>query len=611
MELRRSCSKKRLRIIKRLSLASPIATAEKKDKKKPDKNTAKKTKRRPINDNQENITSLRKHLSDQNILKRYQSRKDKITTFNHMAIQDRNLFYCINQNVLEELLMIRTNVLPKINHFRSLRFFKTLPGVRPLQEINSIDSLKRKNLDNKRATSTPKSRNDIIYEFSDTSDHSGATDDDSIPSESQSPSPSRRSLQENLERSSSVSRISEPGQNNEFHHQFSFETRKRQRYLSHRRLPREEHSPRRSPKRRRSTSREPLFEGEPSPRRSSERRRSESRELLSEGEPSLQRSPKRRRSTSREPLLEGEPSPRRSLERRRSTSREPLLEGEPSPRRSSERRRSTSRKPLFEGEPSPRRSLERRRPPPRELLSEGKPSPRRSLERRRPPPREPLSEGRLSPRRSLERRRPPPREPLSEGEASLRRSPKRRRPPPHNELDFNKEDGDVNEDVHIMRKDLRSDLKSFRRVILLDMKKYSKNILKKRHNRSTGMVEFFEGVFLEQKWLLKAATARKMSLRANHVMRAYWSRSKRMNLYAKNPKGLRNAIEVQSKEYQDLIDIFNALPKINSVRRNKKQKPDINKYKWVRTFLKNDRFQQRHGKKTRPRKNTIKRAQSV
>ncbi|KAH0546561.1 hypothetical protein KQX54_011508, partial [Cotesia glomerata] len=326
-----------------------------------------------------------------------------------------------------------------------------------------------------------------------------------------------------------------------------------------------------------STSREPLLEGDPSPQRSSELRR----------------------STSREPLSEGEPSPRRSLERRRSTSRKPLLEGEPSPRRSSERRGSTSRKPLFEGEPPPRRSLERRRPPLREPLTEGKPSLRRSLKGRRPPPREPLSEGRLSPRRSLERRRPPPREPLSEGEASLRRSPKRRRPPPRrrlsrehrsprrppsilssssdtedNELYFSNgtsvsgaivnEDGDANEDVHITRKDLRSDLKSFRRVILLGLKKYSKNILKKRHNRNTGMVEFFEGVFLEQKWLLKAATARKMSLRANHVMRAYWSRSKRMNLYAKNPKGLRNAIEVQSKEYQDLIDICNALPKINS-----------------------------------------------
>ncbi|XP_044591946.1 serine/arginine repetitive matrix protein 1-like [Cotesia glomerata] len=339
MELRRSCSKKRLRIIKRLSLASPIATAEKKDKKKPDKNTAKKTKRRPINDNQENITSLRKHLSDQNILKRYQSRKDKITTFNHMAIQDPKK--CLKP--------VQTQIYA---------------GQKPLLLYKS-----------KCAGGAFDDKNKY------TSDHSGATDDDSIPSESQSPSPSRRSLQENLERSSSVSRISEPGQNNEFHHQFSFETRKRQRYLSHRRLPREEHSPRRSPKRRRSTSREPLFEGEPSPRRSSERRRSESRELLSEGEPSLQRSPKRRRSTSREPLLEGEPSPRRSLERRRSTSREPLLEGEPSPRRSSERRRSTSRKPLFEGEPSPRRSLERRRPPPRELLSEGKPSPRRSLER--------------------------------------------------------------------------------------------------------------------------------------------------------------------------------------------------------------------------------------
>ncbi|KAH0548480.1 hypothetical protein KQX54_001801 [Cotesia glomerata] len=253
-------------------------------------------------DNQENITSLRKHLSDQNILKRYQSRKDEITTFNHMAIQDpkkclkpvQTQIYAGQKPFLLYKSICAGGAFDDKNKCASQNqslqittFFKTLPGVRPLQEIDSIDSLKRKNLDNKRATSTPKSRNDIIYESSDTSDHSGATDDDSIPSESQSPSPSRRSLQENLERSSSVSRISEPGQNNEFHHRFPFETRKRQRYLFHRRLPREEHSPRRSPKHRRSTSGEPLFEGEPSPRRSSERRRSESRELLSEGKPSL------------------------------------------------------------------------------------------------------------------------------------------------------------------------------------------------------------------------------------------------------------------------------------------------------------------------------------
>ncbi|XP_057329825.1 uncharacterized protein LOC130670436 [Microplitis mediator] len=147
---------------------------------------------------------------------------------------------------------------------------------------------------------------------------------------------------------------------------------------------------------------------------------------------------------------------------------------------------------------------------------------------------------------------------------------------------------DFNDIVNMSQ--LQHGLKLFRKKIVSDVKKVLlKNNLGRPSTDNNGKVEI-KGISLDAKNFSRALSAKKMSLRARRLMRAYWTENERDRLITRKNKKFPNALIVSSRNYNDFINLCYALQRTRFFKHTKKHNPEHNIYRWVTDFLKNDRF---------------------
>ncbi|XP_014299009.1 uncharacterized protein LOC103578277 [Microplitis demolitor] len=155
---------------------------------------------------------------------------------------------------------------------------------------------------------------------------------------------------------------------------------------------------------------------------------------------------------------------------------------------------------------------------------------------------------------------------------------------------------DLDETVNISQ--IRQGLSLFRKKIIADVKKFlHDNCRGAPTSTRSGKVKIDE-ILLDAKYFLRALSVKKMRLRANRLMRAYWSDEERDRLITRKNKRFPMARIVSSQNYNDLIHLCYSLQKRRFLPHTSKHNPDKHLYQWVIDFLKVDQATRKKQKET-------------